>query len=53
MRDWIFAALLAIAGLLVVIGFAMWSVGLGFIVAGVSLAGWCYLVFVVGEAGET
>lgn len=53
MRDWIFAALLAIAGSLIVIGFAEWSTGLAFIVAGVVLAGWCYLVFVVGEAGET
>lgn len=53
MRDWIFAALLAIAGLLIVIGCATWSIGLAFIVAGLVLAGWSYLVFVVGEAGET
>lgn len=51
MRDWIFAALLAIAGALVVVGVAGWSTPAAFIVAGALLACWVYLVFVVGEAG--
>jgi len=50
-RDWIYAALLAVACVLVVVGVATWSVGLAFIVGGVLLAALTYLVFVVGEAG--
>lgn len=52
MRDWIFAALLVVAAALLVIGFGQWSEPLAFIVAGLTLAGWAWLVFVFGEAGE-
>ena len=49
MRDWILAALLAIAAALIVAGVATWSTGVALIVAGVLTAGWALLVFVVGD----
>lgn len=51
MRDLIFAALLACAGLLVVLGVNRFSEGAALVAAGVLLAGWSYLVFVVGGDG--
>ena len=51
MREWIFAALLAVAGAFVVVGVSTWSAGAAWVCAGVLLAGWSFLVFVVGEAG--
>lgn len=50
MRDWILAALLASAGVLIVVGVAEWSAGFAWITGGVLLAGWSLLVFVVGDA---
>jgi hypothetical protein len=40
------AALLALAGLLVVAGVALWSVPAGLVVAGVLLGGWTAVVLV-------
>jgi lipopolysaccharide export LptBFGC system permease protein LptF len=53
MRDWIFAGLLAVAAVLITLGFARWSDALALIVAGLLLAVWTWLVFVFGEAGES
>jgi hypothetical protein len=44
-REWIFAALLFIAGCIVVAGFATFHDGLALVVGGVLLAGWSWLVF--------
>lgn len=44
MTDAIFAALLAIAATLVAFGAAAFHEGAGFIVGGVMLAGWSWLV---------
>jgi hypothetical protein len=41
-REWIFAALLAVAGGLIVVGAAMWSRPAGFVAAGVVLAVWSW-----------
>lgn len=50
MRDWLFAALLFLSGVLVVVGVSVWSLAAALVVAGVLLAVWAWLVFVVGEA---
>lgn len=52
MRDWIFASLLAVAGVLAVLGVSTWSTGAALICAAALLASWAWLVFVVGEAGR-
>lgn len=49
MREWILGALLAVAAGLVVVGAAMASTALAFVVAGVLLAGLAWLLF--GELG--
>ena len=45
MREFILAALLAVASLFVVIGVAMLSTATALIVAGLLLAGWSWLTF--------
>lgn len=45
MRTWALACLLAVAGLLVVVGTAFLSAPAAWIVAGVLLAAWSVLVF--------
>lgn len=44
-REWIFAVLIFVAGVLIVAGFATLHVGLALVVGGVLLAGWSWLVF--------
>lgn len=43
-REWIFAVLLAMAGVLVVTGIARWSTAAALVASGVLLAGWGWLV---------
>jgi hypothetical protein len=50
MRQWIFAAVLAVAAASVTIGAASYSDGAGWVAFGFLLAGWSWLVF--GEVGE-
>lgn len=52
-REWIFAALLAVAAVLVVTGVAQYDPRAGLVAAGVLLAGWAYwVVDDVASSGE-
>jgi hypothetical protein len=50
MRAWILAALLALAGALVVVGVALLSEPVAWIVGGLLLAGWSWLVLAEATA---
>ncbi len=45
MREWILGCLLAVAGLLVVVGAALVSAAAAFVVGGVLLALWAWMFF--------
>lgn len=49
MRVWILAALLFVAGLLVVAGVAQWSSAASKVVGGLLLAGWAWITFADAE----